>query len=266
MQNRIAIVVPDVKAKTSRVNVLVAPQEESAENRLGQEVKYTVEYGLTVGRDDVSALGDTPSNWVQEPEEGSQTSAHEEAPLNIAAELPGVQSGFPSKVVDDVEERSTAKGKVCPLVAVADEGTNKSSDDHDLINANDEKYSRPGHARGQQQIEQQERSCDEPVNVSSIEDGAVGSTNFGVASEELDSDGGESQVGTHGEVCNGGNKDYTSSQVVENTIATLFALAEDNEDNSREGHGRADGEVEVRSTGGDGYVSRPAIDSIGVEP
>lgn len=168
-------------------------------------------------------------------------------------------------MVDDVEERSTAKGKVCPLVAVGDEGTDKSSDNHDLINANDEKYSRPGHARGQQQIEQQERSCDEPIDVSSIEDGAVGSTNFRVTSEELDSDRGESQVGTHGEVCNGGDKDYTSSQVVENTIATLFALAEDNEDESREAHRRADGEVEVRSTGGDGDVSRPAIDSVGYQ-
>ena len=102
-------------------------------------------------------------------------------------------------MVDNVEESDTAKGKVCPLVAVVDEGTNESRDNHNLIDSNDEQCSRPRHARGQQQIEQQERSGDEPINVSSIVDGTVCSRHLGVASEVLDSDGGEAQVGAHGD-------------------------------------------------------------------
>lgn len=56
--SRVAVVIPDSKTKTSRVNVPVAPQEESTKDGLGQEVKYTIEYSLTVGSNEVS----TPKN------------------------------------------------------------------------------------------------------------------------------------------------------------------------------------------------------------
>lgn len=54
MDKRVTIVVLDGQSKTSRVNVLVAVDEKSTEHRLGQEVKYTVEYGFRIRGDDIT--------------------------------------------------------------------------------------------------------------------------------------------------------------------------------------------------------------------
>ena len=60
-------VVVDVDAKLLRSDVTVAPDEESTEAGLGDEVKDGVEDGLGVGRDDVATLAETPGNGVEDP-------------------------------------------------------------------------------------------------------------------------------------------------------------------------------------------------------
>jgi hypothetical protein len=67
MDERITIIVLNSKAKTSRINVPVSPDEESTEDGLSQKVQYTVENGFRVGRDEVASLADAPCNWVQDP-------------------------------------------------------------------------------------------------------------------------------------------------------------------------------------------------------
>ena len=48
----------------------MTPEQESAKDWLGQDVQNTVEHRLRVGRDDVATFGKSPSNRVEEPEEG----------------------------------------------------------------------------------------------------------------------------------------------------------------------------------------------------
>jgi hypothetical protein len=67
VNNGITIIVLDGKTETSRVDALVAPEEESTEYRLSQEVENTVEDSLGVGRDEVGTLANTPSNGVDDP-------------------------------------------------------------------------------------------------------------------------------------------------------------------------------------------------------
>ena len=65
----VLVVIADMEAKASRIDVAVAPEEKSTEHRLGQYVKNTVENSLGVGRDDVSTLGKSPCDGIEKPEE-----------------------------------------------------------------------------------------------------------------------------------------------------------------------------------------------------
>lgn len=115
------------------------------------------------------------------------------------------------------------KDKVWPLVDALDESTNQTSDNHDFVDENNPENGRPWHTSSEQQVHEQKWCGDEPINVAGIEDGAVGATNDGVVAVELDTNGGEAKVGTHGEVGNGSNKDNSRCDVVEETVAALYA-------------------------------------------
>lgn len=67
MNRRITLVVLDGQAKTSRVNALVSPDEESTEDGLSEEVEYAIEDSLGIGGNEISTLADTPGNWVEDP-------------------------------------------------------------------------------------------------------------------------------------------------------------------------------------------------------
>ena len=58
-------------AETSWVNTTVAPNQESTKDWFGQDIQNAVEDSLRVRCDDISALGESPSDWVEEPEESS---------------------------------------------------------------------------------------------------------------------------------------------------------------------------------------------------
>jgi hypothetical protein len=53
-----------VKAKARDVDVAVAPDEESAEDGLGEDVKNAVEDSFRVGGDNIAALGQAPRDGV----------------------------------------------------------------------------------------------------------------------------------------------------------------------------------------------------------
>jgi hypothetical protein len=242
----ITIVILDGKAKTSRVNVPVSPDEEGTEDGLRQKVQHTVENSLRVGGDEVASLADAPCNGVQDPcaqmlalfqqwrvvrltEECSHRSANGECSLDVASVGASVKARLPDKLVDNVYEREAAEDEVSPLVIGNDERANKTSHNHDLVNNDGPKDSRPWHSGGEQEIEKEERGGNEPINVSSIVDGPVGSSHNGVAALVLDANGSEAKVGAHSKVCNGSDEDYSSSDVVEDAIATVLAHAESDE-------------------------------------
>ena len=95
MDKRIAIVVLDSETETRGVNLQVAVDEESAEDRLGEEIENRVENGFGVGRDDIATFAETPGNGVENPKECSQTAAHEEDTADVTSVSVGVAAGFP---------------------------------------------------------------------------------------------------------------------------------------------------------------------------
>jgi hypothetical protein len=108
MQQRITIVIANVQSQACKIDVLVSPDQERAKDRLGQEIKDTVEHSLGIGCDHVATLRHAPGDRVQDPQKGSEGAAHGEGALDVAAVGAGVNAGFPDKLVDDVAEGDAA--------------------------------------------------------------------------------------------------------------------------------------------------------------
>lgn len=191
------VVVVDVEAKTSRVDVTVTEDQKSTEDRLGKQIENAVEYGLSVGRDDVATLAKTPCNGVESPEEGGEGTAVKKDSGNIGTESAGVATGLPDEHVKDVEQSGAAECEVAKLVRASDKSTNETGNNHDLVDENDKKNGRPRHTSGQEEIHEQEGSGDEPINVTDVEDLTVAASNNRVASDELDVDRSPAKIGAH---------------------------------------------------------------------
>ena len=215
---------------------------------------------FTVRRDDVATLAETPGDGVEEPQERGETATGEENLADVTTKGRGVAASLPSEHVEDVEEGGTSKDKVAPLVAAVDKGADQSSHDHDLVDENGPQNSRPGHAGGQEQVEEQQRSGDEPVNVADIEDVAVGATDDRVVAGKFNGDGSPSEVGAHGEVGDRGNHGDAGGDVVEDTVLAGLGETQADEGEGGRGHDCADGPVPVGTVSGDGDVSGGAID------
>lgn len=180
------IVVVDMKAELGRVNVPVAPDEERAKDWLSQDIKDAVEDGLRIGSDDVGTLTDTPRDRVKGPEERSERATDKESAANVLAHSVGVLASLPGEHVNDEEECNAAEGEVTPLVDSTDQGANKTSHDHDLIDEDHIHDGGPRHTSCEKKIHEQERGGDEPVDVANVEDLAVQSGNLRVAALEFD--------------------------------------------------------------------------------
>lgn len=106
--SRVLIVITDAQTEASRVNVAVAEDKQSTENRLGEKVQDTVEDSLRIRSNDVAALSHTPGDRVDNPEDGGEGTAPQEDTANISAEVVGVNASLPSQLVDNVEKSSAA--------------------------------------------------------------------------------------------------------------------------------------------------------------
>jgi hypothetical protein len=162
-------------------------------------------------------------------EERSEGSAVQESLLDVTSICARVLAGLPNQLVDNVEKRGASKGEETPLVTASDERSNKTSDDHDLVDKDGEEDSRPRHASSEHQIKKEQRCRNEPVNVADIVDRTVVSSDLRIIAMEFDSDGCEAEVGSHGEVGDAGDKHNGGGDVVKDPVTTLLAHAEADE-------------------------------------
>lgn len=110
----------DAKTQGSGVDVAVAPDEDGTPDRLGKDVEHTVEDGFGVRVDDVAALGQTPCNGVQKPEEHEHGAGDVVGALDVGVDGAGVLATWTDDNVNDVEEGDHADGPValCQVSAV----------------------------------------------------------------------------------------------------------------------------------------------------
>lgn len=174
-------------------------------------------------------------------------------------------SGVDEQLVGDEEESEHAKHPVAPLVGGAGERAHEARDDHDLVGQNGDQDRGPGDAGGQEEIREEQRRCDEPVDVPHVEDltGARGADRRTAPADELDCNRRLAQVGTHGPVGYTGDGRDARGDVVEETVRLGLGHGKAHEDERRHAHHGADREVPVRSVDGNrqiGMVGNHPVD------
>ena len=261
-QALVTLVVNDLQTEARWVDSAVTPKEESTENGLGTEVKNTIEDGLRIWCDDVATLRQTPSDRVEEPEEGCPSATDEECATNITTKLVGVGTGFEEKHVCDEKEGGTTEDVVSPLVAAVHEGTRQTSDDHDLVDENGVGDCRPWKARRKEQVHKQERRGDDPVDVADIENLTSGALDDWVATLELDVNRCPAKIGAHGEICDTSDHGDGGCDVVEDTLDTRLGCTEAEEGYRGCSHYRADRPVPIGTASGDGDLGRSLVGNV----
>jgi hypothetical protein len=154
MDSWVIIVVADREPKMCWINVTVAKEKESSEYWLRKDIQNSIENRLRVWGNDVSTFANAPCNWVQTPEESSESTAHKICTADISTETVGVLAGLKSKLVDNVYESDAAfkivlgrvylfgecekltKCKVSPLIVADNESADEAGNNHDPIDQN----------------------------------------------------------------------------------------------------------------------------------
>lgn len=152
-----------------------------------------------------------------------------------------------------------------PFVTGLDKSTHESSDNHDFIDEQSPDDCWPWETSSEKEIHQKERSGDDPIDVTSVENFTIDTSDVGLRATELDVDGSPAQVGAHGEVGDCRNQVDTSSDVEEDAICAGFHCARRDDGECSEAHGSTDGEIDVGASSSNGDVDMFAILSVGVD-
>ena len=98
-----------------------------------------------------------------------------------------------------------------------------------------------------------------------VEDLTVETANLGVIADELDSNAGPAKVGSHGEVCNGGDHGDHGSNIVEDTVLARLGESKTHEGDGRSDHDSSHSPVPVGTVSGDGNLSVSIVDGVAWE-
>lgn len=139
------VVLANVKTQPARIDVAVAPDHNGAECYLGEDVEHTVENTFRIGVNDVATFREAPRNWVEEPQETRESTAHEEDAANILALDECVTSSFPKELVKDEKKCGTPESIVTPLVSGPGQGTDETADNHNHVDEDGPEDCRPWH-------------------------------------------------------------------------------------------------------------------------
>jgi hypothetical protein len=148
------LIVTNVKTESSGIDVAVTENKHGTKDWLGENVQDTIEDSLGVWGNKVATLGHSPGNWVDEPKEDGPDTAHEEGLRDVRAENIGVLASDNNNVVCNTEESDGSKDEVTPLVGRGNEGANKASHNHNLIEENGVENSWPWQASSEKEIQE----------------------------------------------------------------------------------------------------------------
>lgn len=80
-----------------------------------------------------------------------------------------------------------------------------------------------------------------PINVPDVEDVTIEASDLGVGAHEFDFNRSPAEIGTHGEVCDRGDKCDGRGDVVEDTVSARLRETQANEGEGSNGHDGSDG-------------------------
>jgi hypothetical protein len=175
------------------------------------------------------------------------------------AAVPKVKKPAQSTSISCWESCDPDGTKLTPLVDAVHKSADQAGNDNNLGHHKGVEDGGRGHASDQEQLADDERHGDEPVNVSNIEDLAHIAVNPGRAAQELDFDSGPTQVGAHAEVGDGSDQAQRGIEVVEKALAAGLEEGMDHEGEGREAHHRAHRKVPIATGAGDVVVGSRRI-------
>lgn len=175
-----------VQAERGVVDRAQLPEVEEEEAGAREDVEDAVPDHLGGDRDDVAALRARPCDRVRDQHEGEPACAREVRGAQARSVGEGGTRCMPEKrvpaIVDqdragtrynrrdlpDVEEGGNTEDVVAPLVVAVDEGADETHDDKD--DAHEERRHDVGERQtgGQQQLKEQQRERDEPLDVADV--------------------------------------------------------------------------------------------------
>lgn len=148
------------------------------------------------------------------------------------------------------------------LVARGNKGTDEAGNNHHLIDKENNEDSGPWETGCQEQVEKQQRSGHEPghneherarsryknspIDVAHVEERASftsQTSNTCTVTDKLNENWSLAEVGSHGEVGNGGDQSDRGCDVVEDTLSTRLAKGETDEGQGCHTHNCADSKV-----------------------
>ena len=97
----------------------MAPDQESTKDWFGQDIQNAVEDSFRVGCDDISTLGKSPGDGVEEPEESSPSTDSDVSSRNIRANGSCVLAAGPNEGPSHPEKGEASEDEVSPLFLVS---------------------------------------------------------------------------------------------------------------------------------------------------
>ncbi len=109
-------------AQTSGIDLTMEPQQESAEDELGEDVQNPIEDRLGIGCDDIATFRESPADWIQEPQEDQVRTKGAVGFGDIWAESGRVLASGHQNDIGDPKQASKSKGEVAPLRGIVSHG------------------------------------------------------------------------------------------------------------------------------------------------
>jgi hypothetical protein len=161
-------------------HAVVGEEQPEAEDGLGQDIENSIGDDLSIKADETGTVGNTPDDWVDGPEDEGEASNGTVESLGLAVLVGNGGAAVESELVDDNEEGNAGPGVPAPLLAVlVTIGSKETSEDHDDIGNKSHEDVGTTETGKQRKIEQEKRSGDAPVDITSPVDLTVDNL-FGV--------------------------------------------------------------------------------------
>jgi hypothetical protein len=198
-------------------------EKPESEDRLGKNVKNGIGNDLSINTDFSRAIGNTPDDWVDSPENEGEASNSLEESSSLAVLGQSHGTSVISQLVDDNKVSQAAKCIVTPLGSlIASKGSEKTGQNHDKIGHHSNEDVGTAESSKESKIQEKEWGGNTPVDVTSPIDLSVDVLgdvrNVLVDYLDLDVIPGDSVTDSHGEVGDGGEGGDESCKDVEETF------------------------------------------------
>lgn len=222
--------------------VRVNHQQEEGEADLGSNVKDTVGDDLGIDRDLVGTLSKTEDDRVSGPEGGSHDREEVEKTSGLSGSERGSFGATGEEDPEDADEERARNTELGPsgdfTIVPSSRGFTgeETSDDHADVEEDDEDAVSRGKTGEEGERDEEQRSGEEPVDVSSVEDLSEDVVLLGSLAVVVSGDVRDTLAGSHSEVRDHGDTENSSREPVEKPGLLL------NSESEEDGQGKANGE------------------------